>query len=371
MKAFAQFSATYHSLLNAPTFTSSEEAKKFLEDVPGRIHKLMQIEKASDRKAAARKALGPIHKAFALREDAVFGTLGQNPLYKHLTKKNVVITHGTGAEMPVVASFRSMVPDSEIDLQYLLLYEQDDLREALIGRVLDLRSEVKVLKTAKGAPIKYTPFGFDQSLEIESERFTNGLAFDRKWINNNTAVNMNDAITAQRLAFDRSRSYTAFQNIFNNAGATNQAFDTSLVKTINKGAFDLLDSLRIDPNAPESGKGYDVTDDSVVYLVCNPLYKDVVNQAMNAIRGDNGTNPVIEYNVQPLFTFHAPKEPNSGKAGGYLTLPMRKLRMGVFDDMFTDEEYKFSTDTVNLGAQEYIRFKAFDNKQIKKVNFVV
>lgn len=370
MKRFADFSIKYHSLLSAPTFSSDATARKFLEEAPSKIQEVLSIKEAKERKAKAREVFAPVHKAFSLREDAIFGTLNENALYKSLAKK-ALITHGDGSDMPVLASFRSMVPDAEIDLQYLLIYEQDDLRNALVGKVIDYRTEVKVKKTPKGAPIEYTPLGFDKALELESDRYTNGIAFDRRWINNNAAVNMNDAITAQRMAFERNRSYEAWQNVFNSTDGSPFAFDTSVVKTISRGAFAVLDQNRIDPGSPDAGKGYDVTTDTVVYLVVNPLYMDIVNQAINAVRGENGTNPVIEYNVQPIFSFHAPLEPVSGKAGGYLVLPKRKHRMGIFDDLFSEEEYKFSTDTVNLGAQEYVRFKSFDTKQVKKVNFVV
>jgi hypothetical protein len=261
-------------------------------------------------------------------------------------------------------SFRSIVADQEIDTGWMLFYAMKDLRNALTGRVQDYTGEMKVKRLKEDEDIPYTTLGFDKGQELTPERVGSGLRFNRRWLENNAVVSMNDAISELRLAFELEKSRNAYLTLRNNTDGSPTTWSTDLITTINKAYYEKSEVLRA------TGR-YNITGDSVAYLLYNPKHKSLVNTAFRTVIGTDGKNGIIEYNVIPVSSFHIPATFSeiSNKAGGLLIFPGRKLYYGVFDDLFQKEEFKFEKDAIEIGGQEYYTHSVKETKQVSIVPF--
>lgn len=345
-------------VLNTKTFTSKEQVMTFYDSVKAGAR--------GDAKAF-KKALSPLKSAFAMSADLRTGCLSKNKMFRArfgATKNASELLTGpllSGGQM-LIDTFASIVADQEIDYNWMQAFTTKDLRKALTGKIWNYKGELQIKELEEGEDIPYFNMGSESAKELFPKRFGAGLRFNRRWLENNSVVDLNDAITELNIAFELDMSKRAYAALIAGHDGNPEAFDTDFNTTVNNAYFETTEQLR------KEGK-YAITADSPTLLYYNPKHRPLVNQNFRKTIGEDGDNVIIEYNVQPIASHHVPVLPDGSKPGGFLVVPGREIYNGIFDDRFSKEEMDFKKDAVELGAQEYNKHEVKQIKQIKRLNF--
>lgn len=355
LKAFHMFEAQYLTMLKSKVWSNAAEFGKF---------KALVAKAESGDKKAESQIRQRMKAVMSLGTDAFTDNLDENEFYKMIRHKFGSSLAAPGTTSPIIETFQVWQNEFAIDLRWMLLFATKDMRANLTGKVVDFRSAVKMEKLTEQQDVPYGFIGDSIGKEVTKERMGGGLAFERHWLERNGFVTANDALSAIRMKHEEFKSTEHWDKIYKNAGVV-RAFNTDLQTTINEAySIDIIDSLK--------GNGYGLTATTPVYLIHNHTLTQTVNKAIFALRGENGTSPVVEYNVVPISTDKVPKQIT--EVGGstahdsvLMVLPGRNLMYCPFDTPSENEAFKWEKNTIQMGIQDFYTPRVGDNKQIVKV----
>lgn len=309
-----------------------------------------------------------VHKSFSVISDQMFGTISKNPVavakgfggVKTEKGVNNLVTGWNGAMSQLLAQFQSMGAGYDVDAQWMQLFMMADMREGpMTGEVFEMCGLVKYEKIKEDQSIPFGSIGHDKTYKTQVCRGAGGFRFNRPWIERNGVFVANNAISHLRWGSMRLKANEAYA-LIKSAKDSIFGFDTSIIKTLNLASDQMLQALE--------GLGkYGVTAQSQLYFLTHPSNRSAVNTAIRAVAGENGTNPILEYNIQPIYSYKVDAINGNSKAFGYMVLPGQELIYSVYEDQMTDEKYDFCRDAVEIAGQEYFGFSAGKEAKTKQI----
>jgi len=237
-----------------------------------------------------------------------------------------------------------------IDMKYMDLYQMapgaPNADEIRIGDFLNL---IRHKEYPLGKAIESEPFGVDNTERLGIRRFGGGSIILRMLAKNQARYTLTNILRGHQLAEMRFRSNWAYTQVDATADLAVTAgyvtaFSTNIITSINNAYQAMI--TRLDTN------NYQISDDVPVKLVLNAAHRPAVNAAYRTIIGDNGTNILLEYPVELLYTWNTNilTQYDSANAG-ILILPGIKNVWGEFDAPRLDQARDGRTDGIDLVYQ--------------------
>lgn len=351
------FKKAYAQVVGTPTFNMREDYQKFIDAFNAGCEG-KQLPKAIKQKMAKL-----VKDAMSVTTDFRAGRLHDNVVWNERMKYiSALAVPGMAALMDTFNI--ATVADMAADMNWMRAFRTIDMRGSMAGKIINffLHAEIKELTPQESVPYGYIGTVTEES--IDSGRYGGGFAFDRKWIANNGFLQLNDAIMALREENDITKSEASYLAMVQKIGGT-EAFDTDPATTFNKAYNNLLDPLR-------TNKGYGITATTPVLAYHHPHHTQKVNQAIFALRGENGTNPVVEYNITPIPTYEVPKtlkENNTGTAHDAVmfVLPGRRILHVPQDGLSENQAFDWDKQVIKVGLQDFYKSTVKDAAQLRKV----
>lgn len=236
----------------------------------------------------------------------------------------------------------------KVDLKWMPFFQ---MVPAFGSREVELETVTNIVTHDEyydGEDIKSKPLAYLSNEKFGRKRYGGATSFLRLWSETNGVITLARIIQAHQTASLVKRSNVAYTLLGNTSGVSVETFDTSIIKTVNKAANNLIESLVADK--------YNLTDDAGLLLLTNSANKDAVNAAFRTIQGENGTNILLEYNVQPVFTRNLAIVSDLGLgngAAGMLILPGQANIWSDFDPARVERVRNVRGDSEDLVYQEY------------------
>lgn len=355
------FKKAYNMVAGTPMFNMREDWETFMKAFEaGCSGKKLP-------KAVLQKMKKLVTDAVGITTDFHTGRLPDNAVWRERLK---YISALAVPGMPALLDTYNIatVADMSADMNWMRAFRTIDMRGTLSGKIINffLHAEIKELTPQQDVP--YSFIGTVTEESIDSGRYGGGFSFDRKWLANNGFMQLNDAVMALREENDIKKSQVSYEAMVQTIGGT-EAFDTDTATTFNKGYENLLEPLR-------TNKGYGITATTPVLVYHHPHHIGAVNKAIFALRGENGTNPVVEYNITPIPSFDVPKQlkqENTGTAHDAVmfVLPGRRIMHVPQDSMSENQAYDWDKGVIKLGVQDFYKSAVKDKLQLRKVRLGV
>lgn len=369
-KAFHDWKREVYAAINAPTFTSNEKALEWVNAMgatptmsPEQFQKLisdpqsfMEDGKFKDSVGKREKALYFAYKSLEVVSDVTFGRRESNPILS----KAIGGLFTQPGNYPVAASFASYQAPQDLDMNWMQAFNSVDLRGAMIGKLVDWVGEAKFYELLNNEPIKYSNIGYDKATDVVKRIFAGGHAIDMDMVGNSPALTLNNAFTSLRLAAEAKKADVAYSAINDEYDGT-ENYATSVVNTFNVAGHTLKNKF------VSSKLGISVTPSTLLLMYANPSNQATVEQALNAIRGTDGTSPIVIHNIRPIFSYKIDATTATKKAVRLL-IPGQKAVHATFQDLTTNQESHFDTQRIKVAAVEKYNIKFYETKQNLIVN---
>lgn len=202
-----------------------------------------------------------------------------------------------------------------------------------------------------GAKIEAGPLAGLSDTTLRERRFGGASNWLNRWLTTNAMMTINSILTRHQVAELKKKANVAYTALADTSGVTVEAFATSLIHTVNEGVNNLVNSL-----LAASGGEYDITDDSQILLLSNSANKEQINAAFRTIQGTDGNNPLLEYNVQPVYTRNTAVARDLGLGGAnraMLILPGVANIWADFQQAKVGQEEDISSDSTKVVYQYY------------------
>lgn len=237
-----------------------------------------------------------------------------------------------------------------IDMKFMQLYQMaPGAQDADEIRIIDWENLIRHKEYAMGAPIESVPFADKTTERLGIRRFGAGSIILRMLAKNQVRYTLGNVIRGHQLAEMRHRSDWAYAQADAAADAAVTAtqvtaFSTNIVTTINNAYQSLIERL--------DGADYQISDDVTAKLVLHASHRPAVNAAYRTVIGENGTNILLEYPVELIYTWNTNiLKQYDGVNAGILILPERKNVWGEFDQPRLDQARDNRTDGLDLVYQ--------------------
>lgn len=201
---------------------------------------------------------------------------------------------------------------------------------------------------AEGAKIENTPGASLSGEKLSRKRWGGANSFLRLWAERNGVIGLNRVIQAHTSADQKLRASTAYKALGDTSGVTVEAFATNIITTLNNGADALLTALNT--------AGYDLTDSTGLKLLSHSSNRPAINAALKTIMGDNGTNILLDYNIEPVYTRNTAIAKDLGLGGAnraMLILPGFANIWADFDAARIERANSPRTDAIDIVYQTY------------------
>lgn len=357
-KAFLEWTTTLSGSIHIPTFNSKEEFENFKA-----AYKAAAGYEGSEKQAKAMPMVEKfLHDAIEVVDSFRSGKEHTNEVVKRFVRAKV----GSPLASPtmtsqIVRDYRAWQSDFAADMRWMLVFSTRDMSGNLSGKIVNFKSAVEYGFVEHGNTIKYGTIGASTEQDVYPQRSGGGLQFDTEWLRLNGYIQFNDAIMALRQKREEFISDYMWNLLATNAGDTT-LFNTSLQVTMNLAAQTLRGNNK--------NKGYGTTYGQSYFYIHNGSHTPQVNSAIFALRGENGTNPVVEYPIIAIDTDSIPSSITQGgstNAAGLMVLPGRDL---MYLPFMASEQFQ-STDrersVIKIGQDERWNGRVGDTQQIQKV----
>ena len=311
----------------------------------------------------SRESMERLHKAYKDKNaEKFFDVLSENLKMVHDAQHNykfsadlydqyVTKDAGIGTANRVVipgAGFSNVIDPNAIDTRWMQAFNMADLSGAAVGDIIDFESFVVWRQQGEGEDIKMSPYGNENVTTLRDSRYTCGLPFLNRWIETGQMYNLNEGARQMRLKNLEFKANQAYALLAAAGAATTTAAGVTpelIITAINTAADALLTSL--------SGT-LQVTADTPLLFYVHGSHRALIERAFNRVRGEDGDNSVLTYNVTPVYTYNTnfPTQITANDSGN-LVLPERKIIWGTFKAIREERREHFGTDSVNIKMQEY------------------
>lgn len=247
-----------------------------------------------------------------------------------------------------------------LDTQYMDLYQFVPATNKTEVHIEDFEGMIRHAEIPMGKSPEATTFG-----QVTKERFGmkqwGGKSFALNVLLNGQArYNVNGIVRGHQLAELRLRSNEAYSQLANVTANGTTAFATSIVNTINQAYITLIQDM--------ATAGHQMSDTEPAYVVFHGSHRAAVSAALRTIMGENGSNILLEFPVQPIFTWNA-NFPSTFAAtpAGMLVFPGRKNVYANFQNARLESEMQMDVD----GMMWYYRYyfnSQIDGSQVQIVN---
>lgn len=319
-------------------FVKTKEGKKSLDQFRG----------MKDSKELQEKFTKAVKGHFELLDDSF---LNQNEESVLKAEKLYGAQKNIGEFKPqLINTYSSFRNEFQIDTGWMDFFDFVDISGSAEAKIADFKAYNPWQQMKRGEPIEPNALGEENFYKFSEQRHGAGYFIDQRWLETNQSYNVNtvfQAIGDGRLTYMANAGYAMLANSTNvtvvNAASTSIS---DIIEAINTGVETLIDA--------NSGEGYALSESTQIRALAHGTYKGILGQVVRALPGDNGTNPMIEWNVSFQHTFNSffPKL-NGGKKYLTLNLPGFRNKFGNFKGLRTASEYKFTVDGTNIEAQEY------------------
>lgn len=335
--------------LNSEITDNDKVAKEFSDAIMG-----------NDEKAKA-EALAKVNAKYALLDDAFAGRCLTEEAYKSVNFPMATKSSGALNSSSIrIDAIESWFNTFQIDAKWMQFFRTVSATGTSEIELIDWFSKVVHRKYSDGETIKGEPIGQNAFDRLGSERFGGAAFLLRRLTLNQARYNLQNILMSHQMKEMETKANEAYTAL---AGATptgTTAFATNIITSVNAGVVDLFNSM--------AAAGYGVNDDTPVLFLCNGAHKASVNAAFRTIAGENGTNPLLEYNVTPVYTFNSNYPSQIGGTNyGKLIVPGMKNIYGNFETARVDETRKPSNDATEIVYQYYANWKV-DGGSIRRVN---
>jgi hypothetical protein len=254
-------------------------------------------------------------------------------------------------------------------MQWMRVFQSVDMRGMVIGKIVDFFGEVQAYELTDKQPLKYSNLGYDTAVDVTKRMFGAGAGLSLDMLNTSPAYTLNNAFIAVRRALEVKKAKVAYALMYasgsyddtTNYNTTPSTVVGKDIATLNDAAYATLADIATVKN------GVQITPDSVMYFVCNPTYKVRIDSALSSVRGTDGTNSILGYNIVPIYSFLMPSSPDGSNAGGILMLPGQKNIYATFSDLLTNTESHFDTQQMKVAGLEKYNFVVKEDKQNRYV----
>lgn len=234
----------------------------------------------------------------------------------------------------------------QIDMNWMQFFDMVSTEGTNI-ELIDWFSQVSHDEYELGEPIKSTPLAKNAFSRILARRFGGAsdlFRFLEKGQNNR--CNLQQALNAHIQAEVNKKATQAYKALDDVAANGTTAFATSIINSVNNAADTLLNAL--------ATAGYSVGIDTPLKLLCHGSLRPAVNAAFRTIMGENGSNIMLEYNVQPVFTYNSEITAQiAGTNAGRLIMPGLKTKFVNFDSARVNVSESPDTDSRKVVYQYY------------------
>lgn len=356
------YKKAYQQIMGTPIFNMRADFDKFM----GTFEKAHSGRKIS--KEVKEKMHRIVRDGLSLMTDFHTGKLAQNCVFMERAK---YVSALAAFNMPAILDTYNIgtVADLSADQNWMRAFRTLDMRDSMAGEIVNFYLHAKIVELGPQKDVPYSHIGTLEKETVASGRVGGGFTFDLKWLRVNGFIQLNDAIMALREQADITKSQQAYTAMVGNMGDT-QAFDTDAATTFNRGYQKITETNRTANGG--IGKGYGITATTQILLYHHPHHISAVNKAIFATRGENGTNPVVEYNLVPIPSFEVPKqlqESGSGTAHDavMMVLPGRRILHVPQDNPSENQAFDWDKGVMKVGMQDFYKMDVKDDDQLLKV----
>lgn len=225
---------------------------------------------------------------------------------------------------------------------------------------IDLETLTNILEFSEylsSEETKPKPLGALSQEKIREKRYSVAVDMLNRWLEKNNLLTLQNIVQRIMVADQKKRASVAYTALADTSGVTVEAFATNIRTTLNNGVNNLIEGMLT------ANSAFDVSDDSTVLLLSHSRNKVAINAELNTIRGENGNNQIMEYNVTPVYTRNTNVLTDLGLGGSraMLIFPGVANVFGDFKAMNMQQMQRPSVDGVTLYAHAYY------NLQVKAV----
>lgn len=207
------------------------------------------------------------------------------------------------------------------DRGYEFLFDEVDMRTSTNNTfdVIDVTGGVTFYQQLEGEEAKLSKIPTSAITNVAMLRFTGGFNVLDDWIRFNQYYKI-DALASATVRRWWDKKATIFYALITALTSIDQAFDTSDVNTINKACANILIDLE--------AVGHDVDENSTFAIVCNPILRGRIFQAIaNSFVSPNTNSNQIVYNIDTVIS--TTKMANTHY---WVVLPGDKNQRGEWED---------------------------------------
>lgn len=323
------------------------------------FHNIVHTEKAAEQlfkafEARDKEAIESINKHYSLLQKAVEGEmLPDGVLHSQGFKREDMFKSSSTAIRPVVAEIdgiNNLTSPLRIDTKYVDFYQMvPGAMNSTEVRIYDFENTLTHKEYPLGKDIESQPFGTEEVSRLGIRRFGGGSFVLRMLMNGQARYTISNILRGHQIAEMKMRSNWAYAQIDAAADAAIIAgqvtsFSTNIITSINNAYASHVEFL--------DGLGYQITDDVPMLLLLHGSHRPAVNAAYRTIAGENGNNILLEYPVQPVYTWNSNiLKQYDGANAGILILPGVKNVWANFDGPRVDQERAPRNDGIDLVYQ--------------------
>ena len=235
-----------------------------------------------------------------------------------------------------------------LDAKWMQFYQMVPAYGAAEVDTMTITNLVEHKEYLQGARIEMGPLAGLSDTVLREKRYGGGSTFLERWVTTNGMMTINSILTRHQVAELKLKASVAYTALADTSGVGVEAFATSIVHTINEGVNTLSEALL--------ALQYEITDESQFLLLSNSGNKEAINAAFRTIQGENGTNPLLEYNVTPVYTRNSNVARDLGLGGANRAMLILPGVVNIWADFQTakvGQETSSGTDSLNLFYQYY------------------
>lgn len=238
-----------------------------------------------------------------------------------------------------------------VDAKWMQFYQMVPAYGASVVETATITNLVTHKEYGDGAKIEAGPLGGLSDTQLREKRYGGASNWLNRWLTTNNMMTLNSILSRHQVAELKKKASVAYTALADTTGVSVEAFSTSLIHTVNEGVNNMVNAL-----LAASGGEYDITDDSQFLLLSNSANKEIINAAFRTIAGENGNNPILEYNVQPVYTRNTAVARDLGLGGAnraMLILPGVANIWADFQAAKVGQEEDIASDSTKVVYQYY------------------
>ncbi len=238
-----------------------------------------------------------------------------------------------------------------VDAKWMQFYQMVPAYGAGVVETATITNLVSHSEYPDGSKIEAKPLAGLSDTQLRAKRYGGASNWLNRWLTTNQMMTINSILTRHQVAELKKKASVAYTALADTTGVTVQAFTTSIISTINEGVNSMVNAL-----LAASGGEYDITDESQFLLLSNSGNKEAINAAFATLRGSDGNNPILEYNVQPVYTRNTAVARDLGLGGAYramLILPGVANIWADFQSAKIGQEEDIASDSTKVVYQYY------------------